>query len=37
MVVGAGAAGMYVALRAAEAGAHVVLVSRKRLSEAVRQ
>ena len=36
-MVGAGAAGMYVALRAAEAGAHVVLVSRKRLSEAVRE
>ena len=34
-VVGAGAAGMYVALRAAEAGAQVVLVSRKRLREAV--
>ncbi len=36
-VVGAGAAGMYVALRAAEAGAQVVLVSRKRLREAVRE
>lgn len=37
MVVGAGAAGMYTALRAAEAGAKVVLVSRKRLREAVRE
>ncbi len=37
MVVGAGAAGMYAALRAAEAGARVVLVSRKRLREAVRE
>jgi L-aspartate oxidase len=36
-VVGAGAAGMYVSLRAAEAGARVVLVSRKRLREAVRE
>jgi len=36
-VVGAGAAGMYTALRAAEAGAQVVLVSRKRLREAVRE
>jgi len=36
-VVGAGAAGMYVALRAGEAGARVVLVSRKRLEEAVRE
>lgn len=34
-VVGAGAAGMYVALRAAESGARVVLVSRKRLKETV--
>ena len=37
MVVGAGAAGMYVALRAAEAGARVVLVSRKLLRKAVRE
>ena len=37
MVVGAGAAGMYTALRASEAGAQVVLVSRKRLKEAVRE
>ena len=37
MVVGAGAAGMYTALRAAEAGARVVLVSRKRLRDAVRE
>jgi len=36
-VVGAGAAGMYVAVRAAEAGARVVLLSRKRLKEAVRE
>jgi len=36
-VVGAGATGMYVALRGAEAGARVVLVSRKRLREAVRE
>jgi L-aspartate oxidase len=36
-VVGAGAAGMYTALRAAEAGAKVVLVSRKQLREAVRE
>lgn len=36
-VVGAGAAGMYVALRAAEAGAQVVLISRKRLREAVKE
>jgi len=36
-VVGAGAAGMYAALRAAEAGARVALVSRKRLREAVRE
>jgi L-aspartate oxidase len=36
-VVGAGAAGMYVALRAAEAGAQVVLISRKRLREAVQE
>jgi L-aspartate oxidase len=36
-VVGAGAAGMYVALRAAEAGARVVLVSRKGLREAVKE
>jgi L-aspartate oxidase len=35
LVVGAGAAGLYVALRAAEAGARVALVSRKRLREAV--
>ena len=34
-VVGAGAAGLYAALRAAEAGAHVALVSRKRLAETV--
>jgi len=34
-VVGAGAAGLYVALRAAEAGARVSLISRKRLSESV--
>jgi L-aspartate oxidase len=34
-VVGAGAAGLYVALRAAEAGARVALVSRKRLAETV--
>jgi L-aspartate oxidase len=32
-VIGAGAAGLYVALRAAEAGAEVVLVSRKPLAE----
>jgi L-aspartate oxidase len=37
VVVGAGAAGMYQALRAAEAGARVVLVSRKPLREAVRE
>jgi L-aspartate oxidase len=37
LVVGAGAAGMYVALRAAEAGARVVLVSRKGLREAVKE
>lgn len=37
VVVGAGAAGMYVALRAAEAGARVVVISRKRLREAVRE
>ena len=37
VVVGAGAAGMYVALRAAEAGARVVLVSRKRFREAVQR
>ena len=37
MVVGAGAAGMYTALRAAESGARVVLVSRKRLPEAVQE
>ncbi len=36
-VVGAGAAGLYVALRAAEAGRRVVLVSRKRLAETVSQ
>ena len=36
-VVGAGAAGMYTALHAAEAGARVVLVSRKRLREAVQE
>jgi len=36
-VVGAGAAGMYVALRAAEAGGRVVLLSRKRLKQAVRE
>jgi L-aspartate oxidase len=34
-VVGAGAAGLYVALRAAEADARVTLVSRKRLAETV--
>jgi L-aspartate oxidase len=34
-VIGAGAAGLYAALRAAEAGADVVLISRKRLSESV--
>jgi L-aspartate oxidase len=34
-VIGAGAAGLYVALRAAEAGARVALVSRKRLAETV--
>jgi L-aspartate oxidase len=34
-VVGAGAAGLYAALRAAEAGAGVALVSRKRLAETV--
>src|SRR5512134_3031969 len=34
-VVGAGAAGLYVALRAAEAGQRVALVSRKVLAEAV--
>jgi L-aspartate oxidase len=34
-VVGAGAAGLYVALRAAGAGASVALVSRKRLAETV--
>ena len=34
-VVGAGAAGLYAALRAAEAGARVALVSRKRLAETV--
>jgi L-aspartate oxidase len=34
-VVGAGAAGLYVAVRAAEEGAGVTLVSRKRLSESV--
>jgi L-aspartate oxidase len=34
-VVGAGAAGLYVALRAADAGADVALVSRKRLAETV--
>lgn len=34
VVVGAGAAGLYAALRAAEAGARVTLVSRKRLLEA---
>ena len=34
-MVGAGAAGLYVALRAAEAGARVALVSRKRLAETV--
>jgi L-aspartate oxidase len=37
VVVGAGAAGMYTALRAAEAGVRVVLVSRKRLREAVQE
>ena len=37
VVVGTGAAGMYVALRAAEARARVVLVSRKGLREAVRE
>ncbi|MHB1571285.1 MAG: FAD-dependent oxidoreductase, partial [Solirubrobacteraceae bacterium] len=37
VVVGAGAAGMFTALRAAEAGARVVLVSRKRLAETVRE
>jgi len=36
VVVGAGAAGMYVALRAAEAGARVMLVCRKGFREAVR-
>ena len=36
-MVGAGAAGMYTALRAAEAGARVVLISRKRLREAVQE
>ena len=36
-MVGAGAAGMYVALRAAEAGGRVVLLSRKRLKQAVRE
>ncbi len=35
VVVGAGAAGLYVALRAAEAGSRVTLVSRKRLAETV--
>ena len=34
-MVGAGAAGLYVALRAAEAGSRVALVSRKRLTETV--
>jgi L-aspartate oxidase len=34
-VIGAGAAGLYVALRAAEAGSRVALVSRKRLAETV--
>jgi L-aspartate oxidase len=37
VVVGAGAAGMYTAVRVAEAGARVVLVSRKRLREAVQE
>jgi L-aspartate oxidase len=37
VVVGAGAAGMYTALCAAEAGAQVALVSRKRLREAVQE
>jgi L-aspartate oxidase len=36
-VIGAGAAGMHTALRAAETGARVVLVSRKHLREAVRE
>ena len=36
-MVGAGAAGMYVALRAAEAGARVVLVLRKHLRESVQE
>ena len=35
VVVGAGAAGLYVALRAAEEGSRVALVSRKRLAETV--
>ena len=34
-MIGAGAAGLYAALRAAEAGASVTLISRKRLSESV--
>jgi L-aspartate oxidase len=37
VVVGAGAAGMYTALPAAEAGARVVLISRKRMREAVQE
>jgi L-aspartate oxidase len=36
-VVGAGAAGLFSALRAAEAGVRVVLISRKRLREAVKE